>query len=124
MEKNKKGNIMEKSILDLWSFWENFGWIKDESIKNKSDYLKRVKKMGKITMRKYVKAKILEPTKRLGRRIKYTYNGKSKTVPYNDALFFRQQCIVDIPELFDVELSGEFIYLDEQTDLVLLKEEQ
>jgi hypothetical protein len=80
--------------------------------------------MEKIELRDYVKAKLLEPTSRLRRRIKYTYKDESEIVHYDYILNFRQQCLVDIPKIFNVEPTGEFIDLDEKTDLVLLKEKE
>jgi hypothetical protein len=72
----------------------------------------------------YVKVRYLSPTDNCGRRFRYIYHDKNKVKEKRYELDRFEQILNDIVNIFGVEPTGEYIDLDDKTDLFIIKEEQ
>ena len=71
----------------------------------------------------YVEVKYLESTNNKGRRLKYTYHNMSRTIPRDYEIDVYKQILEDIRNIFSIKPIKEYIDLNKDTNLVLIKGE-
>jgi hypothetical protein len=70
----------------------------------------------------YVKVRYLSATDNCGTRFRYIYRGKSRVKEKRYELDRFEQILNDIINIFGVKPTGEYIVLDDKTDLFIVKE--